>query len=47
MVVGLAEYYKSPLLDFSEDIEEDEEQVGCNLVIFQESKGGLAHKWCS
>lgn len=44
MVVGLVESSKSQSLDFSEGIEEREEQVGYNLVIFQEPKGGLAHK---
>lgn len=46
MVVGVDESSKSPMFDPSQDIEENEEQMGNNLVENQTPRGGPTRKGC-
>lgn len=44
MMIGIDKSSESPLFDFGEDIEEHDEQMGDNLVLSQEERGGLTSK---
>ena len=46
MIVGVAEFSKSPMFDRGQDVEEHDKQVGDNLVVIQAPRG-LANKGCS